>query len=392
MASPVLISGAGVAGCCLAWWLDRYGYDVTLVETAEAPRSGGYIIDFWGLGFEVAERMGMLSDLKPHDLGIRELRIVDGRGRRTSGFDQAGLRGLTGGRMMSLPRSALALSLFGAIGNRVEVRFGESVTGIEQDKTGVDVHFRSGATGRYDLVFGAGGLHSAVRALVFGPEEHFEHYLGYYAAAFTAPKYPHRDPHVYVMYGQPGREMARITLPGGDSLFLMLFSSDRPLAVGAHDTEAQKAELRRVFACAEWEGAEVLRALDASTDLYFDRMSQIVMPAWSYGRVALLGDACACPSLIAGEGSSMAMVEAYCLAHELRAAAGDYQTAFRAYENRLQPFVSRKQKAARGFASSFIPKSGFGMWMRDTMLNLIGTLGLSRLALRGQLRDSLSLH
>ena len=135
----------------------------------------------------------------------------------------------------------------------------------------------------------------------------------------------------------------------------------------------------------------MLRALQGATDLYVDRMSQIIMPRWTKGRVALLGDACACPSLLAGEGSAMAMAEAYTLAGELHAADGDYARAFAAYEAKLQPYVARKQKAARGFASSFVPKSAAGVWLRNVVLNVVGRLGISRMLFRGQFNDVLKL-
>ena len=76
MPGNVLVSGAGVGGSCLAWWLDRYGYRVTLVEQAPEPRTGGYVIDFWGLGYDVAEKMGVLDELRRHDLKVQEFRIV----------------------------------------------------------------------------------------------------------------------------------------------------------------------------------------------------------------------------------------------------------------------------------------------------------------------------
>jgi 2-polyprenyl-6-methoxyphenol hydroxylase-like FAD-dependent oxidoreductase len=136
----------------------------------------------------------------------------------------------------------------------------------------------------------------------------------------------------------------------------------------------------------------MLAALETATDLYVDRISQIEMPDWTNGRVALLGDACACPSLLAGEGSSMAMAEAYTLAGELHAAGGDHEQGFRAYEQRLRPYVERKQKGARGFATSFVPKSAFGLWVRDTSLNVVTRLGLTRLLFQAQLRDPLELH
>jgi 2-polyprenyl-6-methoxyphenol hydroxylase-like FAD-dependent oxidoreductase len=168
MPESVLVSGAGVAGACLAWWLDRYGYAVTLVEQAPEPRTGGYVIDFWGLGFDVAEKMGVLDELRRHDLKVQEFRIVNRVGRRISGFNQGEVQKLIKGRGMSLPRSALASALYEAVKDRVDVRFGNSVTSLEDSPRGVEVTLREGEAQTFDLVIGADGLHSGVRRLCFG--------------------------------------------------------------------------------------------------------------------------------------------------------------------------------------------------------------------------------
>lgn len=391
MAGKVLISGAGIAGSCVAWWLERYGFDVTLVEQASRPRDGGYVIDFWGIGYEVAEKMGLLEELRRHDLDIHEFQIVDHRGRRVTSIDQRALADLTGGRIMSLPRASVASTLFGALRDRVTVRFGDSITGLAESQDGVDVQFQHGEPARFDLVIGADGLHSAVRRLVFGEDAPFERYLGYCVAAFSVKSYPHRDPHAYMTYGEPGRQIWRITKGEDTTVFLLVFAEGDPAAVPMHDPSGQKAFLVRRYAGGSWETDEVLRALDGATDLYFDRVSQIAMPGWSKGRVALIGDACACPSLLAGEGSAMAMAEAYTLAGELDAAGADFGRAFAAYEERVHPYVDRKQKGARGFASGFVPTSAAGLWLRNTSIDVMGRLGLTRLLFGAQLRDRMTL-
>ena len=197
MPGSVLVSGAGVAGSCLAWWLDRYGYAVTLVEQAPQPRTGGYVIDFWGLGYDVAEKMGVLDELRRHDLKVQEFRIVNRVGRRISGFNQGAVQKLIKGRGMSLPRSALASALYEAVKDRVDVRFGNSVTSLEDSPRGVEVTLREGEAQTFDLVIGADGLHSGVRRLCFGEETRFEHFLGYCVAAFTAQGYP--QPAMFVL-------------------------------------------------------------------------------------------------------------------------------------------------------------------------------------------------
>lgn len=391
MVGKVLISGAGIAGSCLAWWLDRYGYAVTLVEQAPEPRRGGYVIDFWGLGLDVAERMQLLDELRKGDLDIHDFVVVDERGRRITGIDQRALQDLTQGRLMSLQRSAVALGLYDAVKDRIAVRFDDSVHSLREGPDGVEVEFRGGTADRYDLVFGADGLHSAVRRLAFGEQQGFERYLGYQVAAFSARGYRHRSPHSYVTYARPGRQIWRVTLPDDVCVFLLLVAESNPDAFPAHDTAAQKAMLSGLFADAGWEAREVLDALDKADDLYLDRVSQIDLPSWTKGRVALLGDACACPSLISGEGSSMAMAEAYALAGELHAADGDHQRAFARYEQLVRPYVERKQKAARGFAGSFVPKTALGLWLRNLSLEVTSRLGLARLLFGAQFSDPLKL-
>ena len=109
----MLISGIGIGGPALAYWLTRYGFKTTLVEMAPRLRNGGYVIDFWGRGFDVAEKMGLLSDIKSQGYNVKELRLVDAKGRRTGGFNVAEVfRSATSGRYVSLPRGELAKIIY----------------------------------------------------------------------------------------------------------------------------------------------------------------------------------------------------------------------------------------------------------------------------------------
>ena len=100
----VLISGVGIAGPTLAYWLGLYGFSSTLVEIAPHLRMGGYVIDFWGRGFDVAEKMGILPAIKREGYDVKELRIVGANGRRIGGFDADVFRSATIGRYVSIPR------------------------------------------------------------------------------------------------------------------------------------------------------------------------------------------------------------------------------------------------------------------------------------------------
>ncbi len=388
----ILISGAGIAGPCLAYWLLRHGFEPVLVERAPSLRTGGYIIDFWGLGFDVAEKMGLLPALRHEGYDIEAVRFVDDTGTTTGGFSARALRAVIGDRYLSLLRSDLSRSLYDSLDGKVRTIFGDSIATLKQDDHGVTVRFLRAPPEHFDLVIGAGGLHSPVRNLMFGPEDGFEKYLGYYAAAFSVAGYPRRDAHAYVSFAAPGRQVSRYALRGDRTVFFFVFANQPRLTIGLHDLEAQKDALRRVFGGDKWECPAILRALDGADDLYFDAVSQICMDSWTRDRVALIGDACFAPSLLAGQGSALAMAAAYILAGELKAASGDHRTAFAAYEKMLQPLLKKKQRAARSFAGSFAPRTELGIFLRNQITRLMTQPFVAKLFMRGLLTDPLPLR
>ena len=324
----VLISGAGIAGSTLAYWLARYGFEPTIVEKAPRLRTGGYIIDFWGAGFDIAERMDLLPEISRKGYTIQELRVVDSSGRKVAGFPTNAISEVMGGRFVSLPRGDLAATIFCKIERTVETIFGDSVSRIEQDEKRVRVTFERGAEREFDLVIGADGLHSRVREIVFGAEQRFEKYLGYMVAGFQSDGYRPRDELAYLMFTELGQQVMRFSMRDDRTMFLFTFADCEPSGTSAIDLESQKALLRARFGKSGWECPRILDQLDNTCDLYFDRVSQIRMDAepglWTRGRVSLIGDAASCVSLLAGQGSALAMVAAYILAGELHRADGDY--------------------------------------------------------------------
>jgi 2-polyprenyl-6-methoxyphenol hydroxylase-like FAD-dependent oxidoreductase len=386
----VLISGMGIAGPALAWWLLRAGFPVTLVEHAPALRRGGYIIDFWGLGYDITEKMGLLPAVLEAGYRVRELRFVDGRGRRSGGFDADVFRRATLGRYTSLARSDLSAILSAAIAGRAEVVFGDHITALTPTATGVAVDFAHGPSRRFGLVVGADGLHSAVRALAFGPQADCERFLGYLVAAWEIAGYRPREADVYITYGVPGRQAARFALRGDRTLVMFVLAEEDGAAALPQGTEAQREYLRHRCAGMQWECPQFLEALDAAPELYFDRVSQIRLERWTAGRVALVGDAAYAPSLLAGQGSALALVGAYVLAGELSGAA-DPAAAFANYAALLQPFMLHKQRAAERFAGSFAPRSWLGIYLRSALTRLCGVPWIARLALGSSLLDRLEL-
>ena len=380
-----LISGVGIAGATLAFWLHKYGIEPTLVELAPALRSSGYVIDFWGLGYDIAEKMGLLPDIARLGYHTQELRIVDDSGRLLSGFGVQLFRELTGGRYVTIGRGDLSKLICDQISGSCEIVFGDSIAGLRETGGEVHVQFEHGAERRFDLVIGADGLHSRVRKLVFGPQDRYEKDLGYRVAAFETTGYRRRDELVYIVHSAPGRQVGRFALHDGQTLFLFIFASGSEPE--AHGVAAQKAMLRKAFQGDGWELPRILTALDTCDDLYFDRVSQIRMAAWSRGRIALVGDAAFCVSLLAGQGSALAMTAAYVLPGELATLQHQPQEAFRRYEERLRPFIDRKQRAAERFASAFVPRTQLGIFFRNQVMKSFRIPAVARIAIGRDIRD-----
>ena len=385
----VLISGAGIAGPALAFWLKAAGFEPTLVERAPRVRTGGYVIDFWGLGYDIAERMGLIAEICRIGYRVREMRIVDDAGRRVTGFGTRIFSELTQGRYVTLRRSDLSRLLFERVRDRVECIFGDEIVALDELSDSVRVELKYARERRFDLVIGADGLNSAVRALAVGPQSRFEKDLGYVVAAFEVCGYRPRDEDVYLTYGQPGRMVGRFTLRDDRTLFLLVFAAQGACLPARRD--AQEAMLREVYGQAGWECPRMLAELGRADELYLDRVSQIRMPDWSHGRVALVGDAAFCVSLLAGQGSALALISAYVLAGELSRAQGDYRQGFHSYEARLRSYIGAKQRGAERFARVFAPRTRAGLYFRNLVIRAFAIPGLARLAVGRDIADALAL-
>jgi 2-polyprenyl-6-methoxyphenol hydroxylase-like FAD-dependent oxidoreductase len=387
----IVINGAGIAGPTLAYWLRKSGHTVLLVERTAQPRRSGYVVDFWGVGYDIAEKMGVLPRI--HQLGyqVREIRLVDGQGRRRGGFSADVLRRPTGGRLTSLRRSDLAAVLYDALDDGVEMLYGDSITDIVDIAHSVRLTFEHAEPREVDLVVGADGLHSRVRQLAFGPEAAFEVALGYDVAAFEIAGYRPRDELVYVTHGVPGRQISRFALRDDRTLFLFVFRNDYSPAELPSSDDARKAALTRAFGDVGWETPRILAAMGEANDVYFDRVSQIRMDRWTRGRMALVGDAAAGVSLLAGEGSGLAMAGAYVLAGELHRCGGDHRAAFARYEQRLMPFLRGKQATAARFAASFAPRTAIGLAFRNVVTRLLSIPVVAEHFIGRDLRDDTTL-
>lgn len=387
----IAINGAGIAGTTLAWWLRKSGHDVLLIEKSQTLRRGGYAIDFWGSGYDIAEKMGLRDQIMALGYKVKRMRYVHSDGRERGGFPVSVFDRATGGRYTELRRADLAFTIYDALDSGIETIFDDSIASIEDCGNCVRVGFDHAAERDMDLVIGADGLHSRVRQLAFGPEPQFEVPLGYHVAAFEVDGYQPRDELVAVSHAAPGRQVLRLSVRDDRTLFLFVFADEYLDAAPPSSDVERKAALTGIFGDLRWECPRILTAMSDTSDIYFDRVSQIRMEQWSRGRVALVGDAAACVSLLAGEGTGLAMVEAHVLAGELQAGRGDYRTAFDRYEQRLNPFLRRKQVAAAKLASSFAPRSAWGIALRNQASRLLRIPWLADLLVGRVLRDDFDL-
>jgi 2-polyprenyl-6-methoxyphenol hydroxylase-like FAD-dependent oxidoreductase len=118
-----------------------------------------------------------------------------------------------------------------------------------------------------------------------------------------------------------------------------------------------------------WRIPELVERTKGARDFFFDAVAQIWLDQWYQDRIALVGDACPCLTLSAGQGASMGMAGAYVLAEELYKAGGDYEIAFPSYQQKLRPEIERRQKNARSLAGSFVPRNRFEITMTHFLLN-----------------------
>jgi 2-polyprenyl-6-methoxyphenol hydroxylase-like FAD-dependent oxidoreductase len=387
----IVINGVGIAGPTLAYWLRKAGHEVLLVESAPQLRSGGYVIDFGLVGYDVAEKMGLIPRIRQLGYQVEELRFVDRHGRKRGGTSTDAIRRMLHGRYTSLRRSDLAATIYGALDGGVETIFGDCIARIEEEGRCVRVSFDHAHPREFDLVIGADGLHSRVRQLAFGPDAAVEVPLGYHVAAFELKGYRPRDELVYLGYGVPGRQIFRFSMRDDKTLFLFAFRDEYLPPGSPTSVQGRKAALAHVFANVGWECPGVLAALAGVGDFYFDRVSQIRLDRWTKGRTALIGDAAACVSLFAGEGAGLAMAEAYVLAGELRNCGGDHAAAFARYQERLMPFLRRKQASAAKFASAVAPRTAFGITFRNLVTRLFRIPFLVDFFLLRELRNEIKL-
>jgi 2-polyprenyl-6-methoxyphenol hydroxylase-like FAD-dependent oxidoreductase len=331
----ILISGAGISGLTLAYWLHHWGFSPTMIEKRPSLDQRGYMIDFYGSGFDVAEKMNLLKGLeeKSSQYPIKKVTFVDRQGKPRATLNVEKFRELLHHRYFSLMRGDLETVIYESIKDQVPVRFGMSIDKLENLPNGVAVALSDGSQEKYDLVIGADGIHSNVRRLVWGDERQFNRFLGFYVACSVIEDFL-GTPYTFLGHLEPNIQVSVYSIGGNRLATFFAFRSEELNVPGR---EAQMQALEKMLGSLGWLVPQLLEGTKRADDFFFDAVAQIQMETWHNDRVALVGDACQCLTLLAGQGASMGMAGAYLLAAELHKANGDYHAAFPAYQQLLQP-------------------------------------------------------
>lgn len=361
----VLVSGASIAGPALAFWLHRFGFDVTIVERAEELRLGGQNIDVRDEAQKVVQLMGLEDEIRAANTGELGIRFVDVNNHTLAEFPKT--NGGFGTAELEILRGDLAQVFFNATKDNIPYIFGDQILALVEDKDKVNVTFKNGAPRSFDLVIAADGIRSSTRKLIFGDEPVIK-YIGVYCSYLTIPRIDSDTSWAY-WYNAPESRVLNLR-PDNVGTTRASFSFLSPeKGYEKLSLQEQKGILKQKFADAGWQAPRLLQGLEESKDVYFDSISQVKAPRWTNGRCAMVGDAAYCPTPMSGMGASLSIVGAYVLAGEL-SRHQNHQDAFEAYEKLMRPYVEDIQNLPPGVPWLAHPKTKFGIKVFNTVLGI----------------------
>lgn len=352
----VLVSGASFAGLSTALWMHRLGYEVTVVEIARGLRTGGTAVDIKGNTVDIVRRMGLLEQIRSNRLSLQRWDIKNEQDVTERSLVLRGEGEAPSEEEFEVERTVLLNLLFDAVKDHVEVVFDDSISALRETNDGIEAIFAKGSRRAFDLVFGCDGVHSAVRKLWFGDEAQYLYFLGQYFSITIVDKLL-IEQNTAQMFNVPGKAVMLNAYKNNTDIILS-FASDGEIAYDRRDEEAQRRIIADQFVGVGWRTKELLEEVRGSKSFYFDKLCQIRMPSWAKGRVVLVGDAGYCPSPAAGMGGSLAIDGAAALADAMRDHDGNFELAFRAYDERFRPFIEEVQaEAERTGLETLVPRT-----------------------------------
>ena len=360
----VLVSGASFAGLATAFWMNRLGYRVTVVEVGKGLKTGGSPVDIKEGTVDIMKRMGLLERIQASSLKAKAVDFLDVEGVRI-----ARMPAQSGGAQGTNPeyeieRDALLHMMFEEVKSDVEFLFDDSIARLEETADEVAVTFKSGRQRSFSLLFGCDGNHSSVRRMCFGEESAYSHFLQNYFSITIVDKLLIEEDTAQI-YNVPGK-VVMLNAYNNKTDIIFCFYSEKEVPYSYRDQEEQRGIILQQFGGEGWRTRELLEELSRCRDFYFDKMCQIRMPSWTKGRVALVGDAGYCASPAAGMGGSLAIVGATALADAFQKHPESFEAAFREYNDSLRPFVEDVQAQAVNFGlEMFVPRSEEALQRRN---------------------------
>ncbi|KAF9523832.1 hypothetical protein CPB83DRAFT_862174 [Crepidotus variabilis] len=353
----VLISGAGIGGPVAAYWLAKAGHDVTVIERAPVLRKEGQTVDIRKEGLTVIEWMGIRGQVDDRTTKEAGMRLVDTKGKVWAAFPQTGDTSFTS--EVEIVRGELAMLFYEISQANVRYLFGTTINEFTETEEGVDVSLKDHSDSslkqeRFDIIIAAEGLYSRTRAKAFNEDISKPiHTLNAFTTSFSLSADPSDTtwadatmfPEKRVVLTRPdGFGRTRVSIMWHDKA-----SESRTIVHPSTPIDKQKEFiLSRFQDLSSHNLPRLLDGLNASDDLYSSEVGQAKTPAWSRGRVVLLGDSAYCPSPMAGMGTTAAIVGAYILAAEIARHPTNHTQAFTAYESHLRPWIEKIQELPPG--------------------------------------------
>ncbi len=360
----ILISGAGPAGLTCALSLATQGIACEVIDKAPFSRRQGHTMGLTLNGWKVAQFLGILESLKESSLSLGEAEFRDSKNKKLFSYNYEHVIQTAKGRVLTIPRDRLQDVLLKALDGRVPITFQKAVVALEELANGIDVTFSTGEKKTFDLVIGADGYRSGVRALVFGSHDTFLRPLGYRSAAW---RFSLEEPLSEGLVGFMDVNKQACIYPvgshSGEALFC--WKDEETCRVLPHERETL---LKQHFLNWPEPIQRVLKTQKNWSEIFFDTIYQVEIESWWKGRVVLLGDAAHCLTHLSGQGPSTAMAGAYILAEEL--SQKPLSCALQTYEDHMKPFTQKIQRQAHKIAGYYIPESRSGLWLQSTMMSL----------------------
>ncbi|OAL56479.1 flavo protein monooxygenase [Pyrenochaeta sp. DS3sAY3a] len=384
----ILISGAGIAGPCLAYWLSktRLNPSITIVERSPVPRVTGQAIDIRGGAIKIVEKMGLKTAIQERNTTEIGTRIVNAKGNAIAEFG----KGDTFTAEHEILRADLCGLFLDATAKLPNVKYvyDDSITSIDQKGSKVDVSFATSAEESFDLVVGADGSTSSTRPMVLSPQvlEGSYNFIGQYIAFFSIPRQPSDTKHWYWYNASKGRGLM-IRPHRTDStvgVYVCVTTSSRGKKDPAMEEamrggpEAQRKILQEYFADAGWQAERILDGMERADDFYMSRAAQVKLPCWHKDRCVLIGDAAFATF---GIGTTLAIESAYFLAGEISKVQTREQIpqALDRYEKVFREIYTKSEDLPPGFPQLAFPQTAWGLRLRDSALWLVSKTGAYKL-------------